>query len=389
MSSALPPLTRSARSTSNPARVSRALTPTRSVRAVCALALANARYWTSVAPLVRTRIARWEERVGEIPDPTLRGLARGKLREERFNVEVAATLATLAPRAMRKHAIEAIVALQIAYDYLDVLTEQPLEDPLRDAARLYRALVEAFDPTESSGSDAPPADYLHELAATIRSSLALLPGAPAVALAAQRAVERCVQAQVLGHAAARASTREVERWARGEAAGSALCWQELLAGAQASVLCLHALLAAAAQPGTTTGDADALDEAYLSIGALTMLDGLIDREDDLTSGALAYPDLYDSHEQMAQRLAAVARDAVGRTDALPHAAHHTMALVGVVAYYASAPAAAKAPGRVVFAAVRDALAPLSTPTLAVVRAWRAAKRLRRGFDAHRRGIGWC
>ena len=46
-------------------------------------------------------------------------------------------LATLAPRAYRKGAVEAIVALQVLFDLLDGLTEQPLQDPLGDGERLF------------------------------------------------------------------------------------------------------------------------------------------------------------------------------------------------------------------------------------------------------------
>src|SRR5271154_5947899 len=107
-------------------------------RAGVALALANVRFWPTVAPLVRTQLKRWEQRAHTIEDPTLQALALEKLREERFNAEVAATLATLAPREHRKTVIEAIVAYEIMYDYLDRLTEQPTANPISDGRDLYR-----------------------------------------------------------------------------------------------------------------------------------------------------------------------------------------------------------------------------------------------------------
>ncbi|HKH79631.1 MAG TPA: DUF2600 family protein, partial [Solirubrobacteraceae bacterium] len=114
-----------------------------------ALLLASARYWSTVAPVVRSQLARWERRAQAIEDPVLRRLALSKLSEERFNVELATALATPAPRARRGQVVEAIVALQVAYDYLDALTESPvaddlLLDPLSDGRRLLGALLDAL-----------------------------------------------------------------------------------------------------------------------------------------------------------------------------------------------------------------------------------------------------
>jgi tetraprenyl-beta-curcumene synthase len=78
----------------------------------------------------RGALRRWERRAEQIENPEPRALARGKLRDERFNAEVAATLATLAPRRARKDAVEAIVALEVLFDYLDGLTERHASDPL-------------------------------------------------------------------------------------------------------------------------------------------------------------------------------------------------------------------------------------------------------------------
>src|SRR6185437_1289597 len=66
-------------------------------RALVALALANARYWTSVALQVRRELRCWEHRARAIEDPELRVLALSKLRGEGFNAEAAAMAATLAP----------------------------------------------------------------------------------------------------------------------------------------------------------------------------------------------------------------------------------------------------------------------------------------------------
>jgi tetraprenyl-beta-curcumene synthase len=368
------------------------------------LLLASVRYWATVAPRVRTQLSRWERHARAIADPRLQALALRKLHEERFNVEAAATAATVVGRAHRACAVEAIVALQVMYDYLDLLTEQPLPDQLADARRLFGALTDAFTPEgESRGGyygERVPAQagglarvqngelaqthnghlprardggYLQELASTVRLALARLPAAGAVVEVARHSAARCAEAQVLCHAAARAGTAELERWATREAKDTALQWPEFRAGAAASVLSLHALIAAAAREGTTRADAEEIDAVYLSIGALTMLDSLVDHREDLHTGELGYLQHYESPEAMARRLVSVARGAAARARPLPDAAHHIMTLIGVVAYYASAPAASSAFARPVTAHVRSELSPLILPTLALMRAWRLTK----------------
>jgi hypothetical protein len=367
-----------------------AFTPRQTAAASGALVLANARYWVSVAPLVRMHLSRWELRARTIPDPALHALANHNLLHGRFDVEVATTLATLAPRAWRSGAVEAIVALQIMYGYLDVLTERPaagelLPEPASNGRDLFQALVDSL-----STGNLPSGDcyyrgmphlrddgYLRALVDTVRLSLGGLPAAAAVGEVARHAAGRCAKAQVLGHTATRSQIADIEGWATSEAGGSTLQWPEFMAGAQASVLSLHALIAAAADERTTRDDARRIDAAYLSIGGLTMLDSLIDREQDLASGGVSYLDFYENPEQMGTRLADVARDAALRTRMLPHGGHHTVTLVGVVSYYASAPAASEPLARPVFGRVLGELKPLTAPTLAVMRAWRMTKRRHR------------
>src|ERR1700735_2167569 len=103
---------------------------TMAARALAAFALANARYWTGVAGHVRREMCHWQTRAQAIGDPELRALALAKLSTEGFNAEAAAIDATIAPRATRRQAVRAIVALELLFDYLDGLTERPCTDPL-------------------------------------------------------------------------------------------------------------------------------------------------------------------------------------------------------------------------------------------------------------------
>lgn len=84
-----------------------------------ALALACSRYYRTVSPRVHEQLTRWQTTAENSSEPALRALALEKLHGEGFNAEAAAMLATTAPPRHRPGAVEAIVALELLYDYLD------------------------------------------------------------------------------------------------------------------------------------------------------------------------------------------------------------------------------------------------------------------------------
>ncbi|HTD09668.1 MAG TPA: DUF2600 family protein [Solirubrobacteraceae bacterium] len=359
-------------------------------RAGLALVLANVRYWTTVAPEVRAQLARWRTRAMRIEDPQLRTLALRTLHAEGFASEVAATLATLAPRRHRTSTVRGIVALEVMYDYLDGLTEQPAPDPLANGRQLFKAFTDALDPTADpdddyyyahrpSGQD--DGGYLMELAAAVRDALACLPAAATLAPTMSRAAARCVEAEVLSHAAAHTDSAQVERWARENANGSGLQWREYLAGAASSVLAVHALIALAGNGQATVEHAGGLDDLYLALGVLsTMLDSIVDFEQDAANGTLAYIGHYEDSSTIAERLVDVARQAARQARDTPAGAHHVMTMAGIAAYYTSAPSATSELAWPVTSRLQAELRPLITPTLAVMRTWRLAKRIRPRID---------
>ena len=355
-----------------------------SARAGVALVLANARYWTTVAPEVRAQLARWRTRALAIESPELRTLALQTLQEEGFAAEVAATLATLTPRRHRTAAVRGIVALEMMYDYLDGVTEQPAPDPLVNGRQLFKAFTDALDPGAGldedyyrhhpSGSDG---GYLRELAETVSETLACLPKAEALAPMMQGAAARCAEAEVLTHVGALSNTAIAERWARETTNGSGLEWREYLAGAASSVLAVHALIALAGDARTTAAHAAPIDEVYLALGVLsTMLDSVVDYEQDAANGTLAYINHYDDRSLLGERLVDVAQQAAMRARDAPASAHHLVTMTGIAAYYTSAPSASSELALPVTSRIQGELRPLITPTLAVMRAWRLAKRLR-------------
>lgn len=350
-------------------------------RAGVALLLANARYWPTVAPIVRKQLRHWEQRAQAIPDPHLRKVALEKLRGESFNAEGTTTLATLTKRGDRASTAKAIVALQVMYDYLDGLAEQPTFDGARHGRYLFQAFTDAITPDAEARDyyrHQPHNDdggYLPELAATVRGVVAALPASAAISPVAQRAVRRCAEAQLRVHTRESAGSSELQEWAVHESASTTLHWQEFLAGAVTSALSVYALIVAGADQRTTSTQASAIDAAYLSIGALaTMLDSLIDYQHDIGQDTQWYLPYYEDRATLADHLTQTARRAATQAGALPHHAHHLMTVAGVVAYYLSAPEASREPARPLTARLRSELRPLLTPTLALMRTWRAAKR---------------
>ncbi len=353
-------------------------------QACVALLVANARYWSTVAPLVRRQLHRWRRRARAIEDPVLGALARQKLSEEGFNAEVAATLATLAPRSHRRGVVEAIVALEILFDYLDGLTESPTGASPDDGYRLFKAFTDAVTPAAQPVGDyfrhhCDPDDggYLDELVAAVRHALAGLPTTVKLTDIMRRGAERTAEAQLHIHAACIAETGQLERWGRRCATDTHMDWREYVAGAASSVLAVHALIAAAADHRTTHAQGLELDRIYLPIAALpTILDSLIDYERDSIAGQPGYVRYYDGSGVLARQLAEVIQDGLARARHVPNGAHHVMTLVGVVAYYASAPSAQSEFARPVTEHIREHLRPIIGPTLAVMVLWRAAKRAR-------------
>jgi tetraprenyl-beta-curcumene synthase len=285
-------------------------------RAFVALVRANAVFWPGIRPVVHRQLRYWSVQAHRIPDSRLRSCALRKLRDEQLNCEVAATLSTLVPARDRHAVIAATVALEVMYDYLDGITELPNPDRLSNGRHLFRALLAAVS------AEPARSDYF--------------------------------------------------RYCPGEdtaPSGATLTWWEYAAGGAASVLTLHALLAAAAHPAATELDARNIDAAYLPLCALsTLLDGLADRARD--SEAHCFIDYYDSEQYMIERLVAISALATASVASLRDAGHHTMTVAGIAAYFLSAPLTQDT--RALADQLLTTLRPLILPLLPLFRLWRSA-----------------
>jgi tetraprenyl-beta-curcumene synthase len=305
-------------------------------------------YQGRILPLARREIGRWRGVAEAIPDPVLRGQALAALEQKALNVEATAVFATLAPRPARPTATRAMVALQVAVDYLDTLGEQ----------------LSAGD-----------SDYLDRLFGSYREDAGRLPAHGLVSASLQRAVSRCGEGQAATHAAEHGDRAALETWAREQDAPPAYRWSEVAAGASSSVAA-HALIAAASDPRTTAAEAELIDTAYFPpIGALTvLLDDLIDREEDAAAAAHSYLAYYADGEDAANRLDLIARLAHAATAQLRHPHRHAAILAGVAGFYLSAPEAETAYARPIRERLLRSTGPAVRPIVAVMRLRRARKR---------------
>jgi tetraprenyl-beta-curcumene synthase len=331
-------------------------------------------YRVAVLPAVREELADWRRVAAEIPDPALRQAATTALTAKAANVEATAVLATLAPPEFRPTAMRASAALQIAIDYLDVLGEKDVPDPLQDGLCLHRALGAALTPgagPESWYLHHPRGEdggYLNRLVASCQQSACELPSQSALLPAARRAAERCGEGQSYTHAAAHDAASALEAWASSLAAPSEFRWWEVAAGASSSVAA-HALLALAADPAAASDEAEAVDAAYFpAIGALTViLDDLIDRDEDLAGGEHSYLGYYAGPGEAAERLRLIAEAARERTGRLRNAGRHRAILAGVLAYYLASPQAGAALPRPARRRLARSAGPAARPLTAVLR----------------------
>ena len=340
------------------------------------------RYWLSVFPEVSRELARWEQRAQAIPDPSLRRHAHEAMRK-RGNIEGAAAFAAFAPRRHRDAVTRALVAFQTAYNYLDVLAEQPRIEAIPGGRRLHEALLGALDSHEpGEPADAPGAPqpdyyalypqredggYLDELVQTCRTALVTLPAYPAVAGAARRCAGRIVEFQSLNLSEKQGGHHELADWARAETpAGEALYWWET-AAAGGSSLAVYALIAAAAEPCSDPGEPERIEQAYFPwIGALhSLLDHLVDHTEDMEIGQRNLIDRYASPEEAAARMRTLAEHALADARALPQGRQHAIVLTGMAGFYLSAPETRLARALPIARGVRTALGPLMTPTLLV------------------------
>lgn len=336
------------------------------------------RYWLGVFPRVCLERRRRRSRALEIHDPLLRRTALEAQRKW-GNIEGAAAFAVFAPGRCRAAAMRAMTSFQSAYNYLDLLGEQPSTDPMANGRRLHQALLIALDP------DAPHLDYyehnlqrddggyLREIIDACRATLVRLPSYAVLAPAARRAAERIVAFQSCNTGELQGDLAALERWARAETPpGSELHWWET-AAAGGSSLGIYALIALAAQPDLPDSWAPAVEDAYFPwIGALhSLLDNLVDAAEDRVTGQHSLIGRYAGPEEAAARMGWLAERSLDAAVALPNGRAHVLVLAAMASFYLSSPQAATPEALPVARAVLDVLGVPASLAMLVFRARRS------------------
>jgi tetraprenyl-beta-curcumene synthase len=150
-----------------------------------------------------------------------------------------------------------------------------------------------------------------------------------------------------------------------------------VAAAGGSSLLVFALIARAAWPGLDSREAQMLAGAYWPwIGGLhSLLDNLVDMEEDRATAQHNLVARYDSTSEAATRMGELARRALEAAWALPGDPRPDVLVFGaMVSFYLSAPAARAPAARPVAEAVLEALGGSARPAMAVFRLRRALAR---------------
>ncbi len=333
------------------------------VGAAIAFAGAAVRYWLGVFPCARGELRHWRLRAGEIRDPALRRLALAAQCAKHESLEGAVAFATFVPPATRAIVIRAITAYQLAFDYIDELSEQPGADPIANGRQLNQALVVALEPKAchpdyyAHHAGFEDTGYLCDLVDTCRTALEELPSYGAIAESIRLMTARIVTYQSLNHGDGHGSYEAFTRWARAETSqSSSLRWWEMGAAA-GSPLPVFAMIATAAKPATRARDAAAVEGAYFPwIASLSsLLDSLIDRREDIAEGQRSLIDYYTSSAEAAARLQSLAAQSLRRAKSLSDPAAHTMILAAMASFYHLTPQDSASDTRLVTQRVMDAV----------------------------------
>jgi tetraprenyl-beta-curcumene synthase len=320
------------------------------------------RYLLLVLAPATSELALSRNRAAEIPNPKLRHHALRAL-AKRGNIEGAALFATLVPAVHRRRTIRALVAYQSAYNYLDALSELPSDDPIANGEQLHQALLTALHPDAdhpdyyAHNPDTGDGGYLNTLVDTCRSAVVGLPSFQAIAPWARAAAGRIVDFQALNLNERQGGHDALKRWAT-EAIppNSGLQWWEIAAAAGSS-LSVHALIAASADAQLDSSDGCEIDRAYFPwIGALhSLLDSLVDRDEDRQREQRSLLRYYCSPAQTAIELGSLAGRARTATDRLAAPDAHRVILTAMCSYYLSAPQCYTAEAQTITHSLSEAL----------------------------------
>jgi len=355
----------------------------------------SAGYWFDAHRRAVAEARHWRLRATAIGEPRLRAFALQTHERKGESLEAMAVFAAFVGPDARADLVRAVVAYQVAFDYIDTVTEA-VADPIPLGRGLNAALVDALQTEPPLGGywgswdGADDGGYLLELVETVRRSVHALPGFPSVAGVARAFAERIVAYQSLNHGDGAGSFEAFGEWGRSQVAPDTdLYWWEA-AAAGGSTLPVFALLSAATRPGLGEAEVRRLARAYDPwVSALgTLLDSLVDDQQDADHGHHSLVSYYRSPEEAASRLARIAGTALELIGGLPDWPQHQLILAGMAGFFHSSPQARSSAARLGTTLVRDGMGGLAWPMTAVFFARRLARAAGEGRPAlARRTLG--
>jgi len=332
------------------------------------------RYALTIRPRAARELACWRALAGRIPDSGLRGLALRAL-AKRGNMLGAALFAVLAPRSRRAPTVRALVAFQTAYNYLDLLAEQPSADPIRNGRRLHGALLDALGAGTGEGDyyahhpRSEDGGFLMELVEACSTALAELPSYVLVEAAAAQAAARIVDFQSLNLGMSQGTHSGLERWACASTTSSCeMQWWET-AAAGGSSLPVHVQLALAARSQLDPSEPAAVEAAYFpSIAALhSLLDSMVDIAEDERDGQRSLVGYYACARVASERMRVLAERANRATESLAAARRHRVIVMAMTAHYLAARDACSTRALVLARGASSGAGALARPALAASR----------------------
>lgn len=328
---------------------------------------------------VSRELEPWRRRARAIPDAAIRTDALSALAYKRTHADGAA-LFWILPRRRKPHLLRLLVDYQIAWDFLDDVSERGALASEANGCSLYTALIDALDvggavseyyrfhPWGEDGG------YLTALVGACRTGCEQLPAYAEVRPMLHRETTRALVLGVNHDRNPVGRDARLRGWAEREyASQEEASWFELTSAASAS-LTVHAILALAAEPRCEWGEVEGAYSAYFPwISALgTMLDSYVDRAEDVAEGNHSYIAHYPAGDAGLRRVGELVDRSAREARSLRNGYRHAVIVACMVAMYLSKDSARAASMRVDTRRLMREGGSLPVLLLPFLRIWRIA-----------------
>jgi tetraprenyl-beta-curcumene synthase len=328
---------------------------------------------------VSRELEPWRRRATAIPDAAIRTDALSALAHKRTHADGAA-LFWILPRRRKPHLLRLLVDYQIAWDFLDEVSERGAFAGEANGRSLYTALIDALDvggavseyyrfhPWSDDGG------YLTALVEACRTGCERLPAYAEVRPMLRRETTRALVLGVNHERNPAGRDARLRGWAEREyASHGEATWFELTSAASAS-LTVHAILALAAEPRCEWGEVEGAYSAYFPwISALgTMLDSYVDRAEDVAEGNHSYIDHYPAADAGLRRVGELVGRSAREARGLRNGYRHAVIVACMVAMYLSKDSARAPAMRVGTRGLAREAGSLPVLLLPLLRMWRIA-----------------